>query len=226
MSKPTKGIKSDEEINLEDDFDWIENEAESESPELFKKSISLKRKTQKLNLINALKKEKAGDILKGLPKKEETLHIVSNGSYDFFSYIPIITDYMNIVSELYGSTWTMNRNNVIELFSLFDNKKIQKINILTGVYFKRRESAVYAELFMGIQKRKQRYKALENHTKIIMLSDNTNYIVIEGSANFTSNPRIEQYIINNNKELYDFHKNWMDEALDDDKEHREYFRKR
>lgn len=37
--------------------------------------------------------------------------------------------------------------------------------------------------------------------------------MIEGSANFTANPRIEQFIISKSKELFDFHKDWMNEVI-------------
>lgn len=47
----------------------------------------------------------------------------------------------------------------------------------------------------------------------ILIENGKDYIVIQGSANFTSNPRIEQFSINNNKILFDFHKNWMDEII-------------
>jgi len=33
---------------------------------------------------------------------------------------------------------------------------------------------------------------------------------MEGSANFTSNPRLENYIIVNDRALWDFHREWME----------------
>lgn len=109
----------------------------------------------------------------------------------------------------------MNRDNCLEIFNLYDKRLIKSINILTGLYFKRRETSIYATLLEGLQKRKQRFICLENHAKVTLLCNyaTENYIVIEGSANYTSNPRIEQYVISNDKETYDFHKSWMDEIL-------------
>jgi hypothetical protein len=110
----------------------------------------------------------------------------------------------------------MNRQNVLDLMGLIDAGKIQTCRMLTGTYFKRRESAVYAQLITGLAARGQRYVAFNNHTKIALLhsaSPEHNYIVFEGSANWTANPRLENYTVTNSESLYTFHKGWMDEML-------------
>lgn len=50
------------------------------------------------------------------------------------------------------------------------------------------------------------------HAKVFACrtEDNRHY-VFEGSGNLSDNARIEQYIFEKNKEVYDFHKRWMDE---------------
>ena len=44
-------------------------------------------------------------------------------------------------------------------------------------------------------------------------SDGIDYIVMEGSANWTANPRLEQFTVTNSRPLYDFHREWMEEML-------------
>jgi len=44
------------------------------------------------------------------------------------------------------------------------------------------------------------------------------HIVFEGSGNLSDNARIEQYILENNKQAYEFHKNWIMEAMSEDKQ--------
>ena len=36
------------------------------------------------------------------------------------------------------------------------------------------------------------------------------YLTVEGSANLNSNPRLEQYILTNDRGLHDWHRAWMD----------------
>jgi hypothetical protein len=191
----------------------FDDEVELQTPAMPKRVNVLKREAKR-QFINAMKKEEVEKFLTFLPQEGETLHIVANGKFDFWSFIPVIIELMGgKTAAFYGSTWTLNRENCHEMLKLYDEGKVSGLNILTGLYFKQRESAVYATLLNGILDRRQRYKCLENHAKVALLSNGTDYITIEGSANFTANPRVEQYAISNGRDLHDFHKVWMDDIL-------------
>lgn len=179
------------------------------------KDFLMKRKIDKQTYIFRDKTEKCKSLLKELPKENEILHIVTYGNYDYFSYLPTIIDLIGTIDIFYGSTWTMNNVNVQELFKLYDSGKIKEIAILSGLYFKSRETAVYAKLLQGLLERNQKFICFENHTKVMLIGnyEQNLYIVLEGSANFTANPRLEQNIILNNKETFDFHKKWMEYYL-------------
>lgn len=162
----------------------------------------------------ALKQEALADVITELPAAGETWHIISNAKFDFFTCVPVIVKLLgNRDVILFGSTWTMSRGNVTELMSLFDAGAITRIAILTGTYFKRRETSVYATLLDGLQQRKQRYVAFSNHAKVLLMTNGVDHIVIEGSANFTANPRTEQYTMTNDRDLYAFHVDWMEHFL-------------
>ena len=107
----------------------------------------------------------------------------------------------------------MNRANVTELLDLYDAGKVRAVAILTGTYFKRREAAVCNTLVSGLLDRGQRYRAFQNHAKVLLLAAPPDFLTIEGSANFTANPRLEQSVVTNDRELYDFHRSWFEEML-------------
>lgn len=171
----------------------------------------LKRKQRHIS-----RKETAAETIAGmgLPEQGEVIHVVSNSQYDFFSLVVAAVETRNPVQEFYGSTWTMNMYNVRDLLSLLDTGSIEKCSILTGTYFKSRESSVYATLVTGLQKRGHRFNAFINHTKVVLMAAGNERYVFEGSANFTHNPRLENFIICNDPELYEFHQAWMEEMLD------------
>lgn len=98
------------------------------------------------------------------------------------------------------------------MLDLLDRGRIRKATVLTGLYFKRRETAVYATLVEGLLQRGQRYRALPTHAKISPLGNEEHHIVVEGSANWTGNPQIEQYVITDDPEIYGFHRAWMEEV--------------
>ena len=194
------------------DFELFSFDKEIETNDV--KISQRKTKIQEtLKTKSFLKKQKAIEVLNELPCTGESHHIISNGSFDYFTLIPIAIDIMKGADEMYFSTWTMNLSNTKELFNIFDKGKVKKINALVGLYFKKRESAVFNELYEGLKKRGQRILSNENHSKITLLSNGVDFITICGSANFTANPRIEQFTIHNSKELFEFHKEWMDEII-------------
>ena len=115
----------------------------------------LRRKPRRKNRA-FLKQEAVREYLKELPQPGETWHVVSDGQYDYWTLVPVVLELLREPAlEFYGSTWTMNRINVLEILQLFDTGRIQKVAMLTGTYFKRRETQVYATLLEGLLSRKQ-----------------------------------------------------------------------
>ncbi|MBC7325051.1 MAG: hypothetical protein H5T99_07030, partial [Moorella sp. (in: Bacteria)] len=57
--------------------------------------------------------------------------------------------------------------------------------------------------------------AFENHCKVLLIANakKNAWITVEGSANLNANPRFEQYVIVNDKALWDFHREWMEEVF-------------
>ena len=56
-------------------------------------------------------------------------------------------------------------------------------------------------------------KCFETHVKVCLIDnpEKNAYLTVEGSANLTANPRLEQYVITNDKRLWDVHRDWMEE---------------
>jgi len=172
------------------------------------------RRELKLKTQNRLKVKAVKDVLPTLPAVGESLHVVADGKFDFWTFTPHIIELMGgRADEFYASTWTMNRTNALEILELYDTGKVGEINLLSGLYFKRRETAVYATIAEGIQQRGQRYIAFANHAKVLLLGNDQHRVTVEGSANFTGNPRLEQYVVTNDPKVFDFHKQWMGEML-------------
>lgn len=178
-------------------------------------SPRIHRRQRKLKTLNAMKKEALADLMTTLPEPGYSYHVISNGTFDYWSWIPVMAGYMGHVAEFYGSTWTLNRQNANELLELLDAGTIATASVITGLYFRRREPQIYGLLHKGMSERGMRCVGIENHAKVALIGnpDTDTWIVIEGSANWTANPRIEQNVVSNDRELYEFHRNWMEEAI-------------
>ncbi len=166
------------------------------------------------SLLFIEKKRTLKQCLRRFPRPGEYFHVVNDARYDFYTMLPTIIDRLGTLEECYITTWTMNRNNVVDLLHHIDTGRIKKCTLVTGLYLKRRHTEVYVKLTQGLRNRGHRYLAFKNHCKILMCKpENEEHIVVEGSANFTANPRMEQYIITDNEALYMFHKRWIQEAF-------------
>ena len=150
-----------------------------------------------------------------LPAPGEAVHCTTGGKFELFTWVPEIVAWLGAVDSLYASTWTCSKINAAELFQLADGGKIGRIHFVTGLYFKRRESAVYAYLLEGLRQRGGTYRAFPNHSKVLLLANAAqgHYLTVEGSGNFTANPQHEQETIINDRSLWEFHCQWFAEML-------------
>lgn len=168
----------------------------------------------KIKFEDKMKREKVGELIDTLPEPGESLHIVSNGSFDYFTVIPHIIEMCGEnVEDFYFSTWTLSVTNVASMLDMFDRGILKNLNALTGDYMKTREANVYHSLLAGIKSRGQRIANNKNHSKVTLMKCGENFFVVEGSANFTANPRIEQFVLTNHEGLFHFHKKWMEEII-------------
>lgn len=150
----------------------------------------------------------------GLPKKDECLLIKSNGCSDTGS----IFQYMineSPCDELYLSTWIISRSNIEYLCEKLDSGEIKKLIFIISVRQKQLKKANYAYMIEEFQKRsdKVKFRVCNCHAKTFSAKIGENHYTVTGSGNWTKNPRIENYTVTNDKEMYLFNKEWMSEML-------------
>lgn len=157
-------------------------------------------------------------VLDGLPEVGTTIHAISNSRFNFWSFVPSVIAYLgNYTTTLHIATWTTNNINSKELIDLYDQGKIGKIVFVVGNYFKVREAPVYNFLASKLLERKQTIISGEHHAKILLLQNENHYITIESSANLCANPRSEQFTYTNDRDLFDFYRNWFDSLAQKEK---------
>ena len=163
------------------------------------------RNRLKSSFYQRLKLAAARNILDCLP----AFHIVSSGKFDNWTLQNIIIEKLKLVEELIISTWTVNFNTVNDILNLFDKRIIKQFIFMTGLYFKKRNPDVYSHLVAGASKRNQTVICCDTHAKISIFKTKSESYVLESSANMTANPRIEQFVLSNDSQLADFHRNWI-----------------
>lgn len=209
-------IKKDIDLNFDDsEFEKTDNKKNTNEYNNLKETKKIKTTVNDIRVIEKLRKEELNKVIDCLPKKNEYIHIVSNGNFDYFKLIPRILQLSKNNFNLYASTWTMNYSNIDELTKLIEVGKINNCTILVGDYLRKREPLVFQHLKQSLYENNGKLIEFSNHAKIICMSDKENYYVIEMSANFTANRRTEQMVFCNSKLVYDFHVKWMEELIND-----------
>ena len=212
MTMREDDILPDLDLDLDGLFDGDAEDVETQTritPRVLKHA-------SKQRMLALAKRQHLHDVMPELPEPGYVYHVVSDGRWDYWTWIPRMLDWLGgRADEVYISTWTMSRPNCVDLLRLIDEGRIGRVSMLTGLYFKRRESSVYAMLLTGLHKRGGRYVALPCHAKVALLRNKERgaWLVVEGSANLTGNPRIEQFTLCNDREVYSFHREWMEQCL-------------
>lgn len=198
----------EEDINTED----ISNYSAKAAKIAFKKQI---KKNDRNDNFNNLIKE-----VNGLPNQEECVLIKTNGCSDTGSIFQHIIDNGNC-NELYLSTWIISRQNIEIITKALDNGKLKKLFFVVSKRLKELKKSDYSFLVEELNKRKEKtvYKIFNSHAKTFSIStENGNYYTVSGSGNWTENPRVENYVIFNDINVFNHSKEWMIEMLTNGKE--------
>lgn len=177
------------------------------------KIIKLTEREQRLLEKKDLKIRDLHKLIDRLPEQNEDFHIIGGGNIDAFHIIPCILKYVPVIKKMYIATWSMSQDNIKDLINLFDQGKIEELNIVISIFFQGRYKGDCAFLKQEMKNRKQKIVICKNHAKVILMQTETGYYIFQGSANFTANPRVEQMLLSNSIQLFDFHQQWMDSLL-------------
>lgn len=148
----------------------------------------------------------------GFPKQAEILAIKTNGTSDAGSFFNNAIDEFKTIDEMYLATWTISKANINRLKIELEKGTLKKLTLVISSTLKPANPALYASLVLNLKPFDQVIlKEVNSHAKTFSMKCGENYITVSGSANWSENPRIENYLILNSLSLYNHHKEWMDE---------------
>lgn len=181
---------------------------------------SVEKTNENLGKINAtkrafkksLKSENRFQITKDnlkdyIPSENEYTFIKTNGLSDVSNILQILCENEK-PEELYISTWIINKQNI----DFIVNLDCQVKHIVISNRLKQLKKSDYNYLLLEFNKIENlncKLRICNSHAKIFSLKTSQNYYTCIGSGNFTENPRIEVYMIHNDKELFEINKNWI-----------------
>lgn len=153
-----------------------------------------------------------------IPKKNQHFRVVTHNSFNAFDILEYFLFNIKNTDECYISSYNFGEKTINSIFDLYDNNVFYSLSLIISESIRFRNPKIFSILKQNVEKRIDkniRLAGVWNHSKITLIKKDDNYYVIEGSGNFNNNAYIEQYSIDNNEEIYNFHKSWMDKYVFD-----------
>jgi len=141
--------------------------------------------------------------------------IVTNNSFNAISVYEYLSKQEEI-TELHIAIYRMNERAVTYLKTIIDTNKIKAQIIISSFFRENKKYETWCKNLVAYSSKSELCKVgfSWNHAKVFLAkTESGKYIVFEGSGNLSDNARIEQYIIENNKQVYLFHKKWITDLI-------------
>lgn len=152
-------------------------------------------------------KKQLSHLMPKLPDPGETFRFIS--AKDGFSSIAFIDliGWAEPISELYVSTFRIGVKQAEDIKLLWERGRIKSAMFITG-----RMKNVQTERYDYFNQVKQIFSEcgfwlsdVSNHSKVFLFKTEKNFYVLETSANLNENPQIEQFILSNSEQIFNFY---------------------
>jgi hypothetical protein len=162
----------------------------------------------------------------GLPKKNEQIRIVTKRSFNAVAFLKYIAE-QEVITKLNLVIYSINYEAAIIISDLINERRILKAEILISNLRNkahRKKEQLTRDLFMENEHIDLFF--CSSHAKIMNFeTEKGNYYNVEGSGNLSYNSRIENYIIDNDKAIFDFTNEWFKEIREFLRDKKEYTEK-
>ena len=184
--------------------------------EELRQRTTLLRKTARRTVETKLQCRNCIKEITALPALEESLHVIARGNFPLWSIVPAVLALAApaTIDALHIATLGFSTSNVADLMDLLDRGQIKAVAIVASVFFERQNPREYCQMQEGLAARGQRIVALRSHAKVIAMGlTDGRRLAVESSANLRSCRNIEQITLVNSPDLYQFHRDWIDQVI-------------
>ncbi len=177
------------------------------------RSFTAKQGKRSVAMLNRRKAAKAA--LERLPEPGESIHCILRGDFALFDFVPAILELADRpIDSLVIATLGANKRNTEALDELIQAGQLRNLAILCSHYFAAADQDVYAHMAALCDKHSFPIAAMRSHAKLLLFAIGERRIVVESSANLRSCHNVEQATLFDDVDLYDFHRQWIFELLE------------
>lgn len=150
--------------------------------------------------------------------KKSRYFVIIDGSFYFGDFIEalIVENDWNCLNMTI-STLSMNQNNVDSLANLLQGDYVQNLNLIVSDYFFAHErNQLIPYIYQELDKDdKFQLAAAGTHCKLCIIETECGKkIIIHGSANLRTSSNIEQFVIEESEELYNFNHDFQNRIIE------------
>ena len=145
----------------------------------------------------------------GLPREKEQIRVVTFKSFNAAVFLKHIFD-REEVDELLLVVYSINHEAAKMINDMVNKQSIKTKILMSNLRNKAHRKKEQLTRDMFVENPNIDLYFASAHSKIMGLKTKKgNYYILEGSGNLSFNSRVEQYVIDNDKELFNFTKDWM-----------------
>lgn len=166
-----------------------------------------------------LKYDKAVDLVEDIDFQSlDRVFCIVSGNFIFSDFLEaFITENNILVEEMIISTLSYSQHNIDSLKALIEGDFIQKLDLIVSDYFyshERTDLIKYAYEALDIDNKFQ-LSAAGTHCKTYQFkTSGGKHIICHGSVNMRSSGNIEQFVVEDNEELYNFNKDYQNKIIE------------
>jgi len=175
-----------------------------------KTQYSVKSKVSTKKEIRRLMREETAQEAIGQLYSGCAIFGITKGQFSLIELIAVILSQTG-PADVFISTWTAAGADLTDAFQLLESGKMTQCRFLVDHTFQRRKPAFAAKIreLFGIDA----VRVTKNHAKFVLIRNDKWDIVLKTSMNLNTNPRLEDFDIQDDKVMADFLQGLMDEIF-------------
>jgi hypothetical protein len=147
-------------------------------------------------------------VLIGDLVQNETIHIPSMSSWSMHHVLAYVLSKTG-PADVWITSWSITEEPIALIVEHLERGVIKSLRALFSERVEAMNPAAHAMARFNLQ-----VKLAKIHAKTIVVMNDTWGVSVKGSANFTRNPRIENYVISTHREVAEGDRAWIDSVMD------------
>lgn len=174
------------------------------------KVFSMCQEKKKIMLLDRF--EVLNELFPEKIEKNESIHLISSDNFGSIELLKVLTARIK-PEKISITTWSYNDEFVNVIESLL--KSGVEIDFFVDKSIKTRKAHLYAQMVILRDSYKNIKIKIHHmlHAKLTTIKAGNLFLTVESSANYSGNQRIENYVITESEDLFNFHNSWMNKLI-------------